>query len=142
MTAFSTIVGAIVTALQGAPAVSPQVYRARMRPIAEQHTTAVVVRLQDAQAERFAINGAPVNQSTTIAVECYARSSTLDPDVAVDTLLADVYAKLAADTTLGGLVSDLFVTGIAWDFDMDAQHTACATLTCLVQHRTANLNIT
>lgn len=141
MTAFATVVAAMVSALQSAPAVSPQVFRARMRPLAEQHSTAVVVRIQDAQAQRFAIQGAPVDFATTIAVECYARSATQDADVAVDQLLSDVYAKLAADTTLGGLVQDLFAASLAYDFDVDAERTACVTVTYQVQLRTANLTI-
>lgn len=141
-TAFNAIVTAMVAALSAATAVSPNIFRARLRPMAEQHTTAVVVRLQDAQPQRFAIAGAPVDFDTTIAVECYARTSTTTADVAVDALVEAVYAKLAADTTLGGLVGDIFMQSANWDFDADGEQTACATLTFKVVHRTANLTIT
>lgn len=140
-TAFAGIVAAMVDALSSAPAVSAQVYRARMRPMAQQHTTAVVVRIQDAQADRAAMQGAPVDFVTTIAVECYARSATQTPDLAVDDLLAAVYAKLAADSTLGGLVGDLYPSTLQYDFDTDAEQTACVTLTYQVVHRTANLSL-
>lgn len=142
MTAFNTIVGAIVAALQAATPVSNQVYRARMRPVAAQFTDAVVVRIANAQAQRFDIGGAPVDFTTNIAIECYARSATLAPDVAVDALLAAAYARLMADTSLGGLVMDLNLTEINYDFDAEAEQLACATLTLEVRHRVSSTTLT
>ena len=141
-TIFAGIVSAMVSALSAAPAVSAQIFRARLRPLAQQHTTAVVVRVQESQAERAAMHGAPVDFTTTIAVECYARSATTSADLAADDLLAAVYAKLAADSTLAGLVGDLYPTAINYDFDADGEQTACVTLFYTVVHRAANLIIT
>lgn len=140
-TAFSAITTAIVAALGAGTPVSPNIYRARLRPMAQQHATAVAVRLQNAFTERFAVANAPVDYDTTMAVECYARSSTTTADVAVDALLEAVYARLASDSTLGGLVGDIWVAALNWDFDADAEQTACVTLTYKVLHRTANLTI-
>lgn len=141
-TVISQVVGAIVTTLGAATPVSTSIYRTRMRPIAAESADAVVVRPVDSQIERFAINGAPMNLQTTIAVECYARAGAATaPDAAVDALLAAVYAKLQADTTLGGLVMDLFVSRIGFDFDVDGEHTACATLSLEVAHRSSNLSL-
>lgn len=141
-TVISQVVGAIVTALGTATPVSASIYRTRLRPIADDKADAVVVRPVGAQIERFAINGAPMNLQTTIAVECYARAGTATaPDVAVDALLAAVYAKLQADTTLGGLVMDLFINRVSYDFDVDEQGTACATVSLEVAHRASNLSL-
>lgn len=140
-TVFAGIVAAVVARLQQAPAVSGQVHRARMRPIAAQWSTAVVVRLLQAELDRLAISGAPINVDTTLVVECYARSTTLEPDLAADQLLQDVYARLATDPTLGDLVADLMPVGLAYDFDSDAERLACVSITYLVRHRTASLTL-
>lgn len=96
----------------------------------------VAIRLLDAQLERFAVKDAPFNVDTILAVECYARGAAgVSPDLAVDALLAAVYGRLAADPSLGGLVQDLEPTSINFDFDVDGESSACATLTYLVRHR-------
>lgn len=138
-TAFSSIVGAIVAKLQQAPAASQQVYRTRLRPLASQHSDAVVVRLVSSMPSMGAITGAPVDWITSIAVECYARTTITTPDQAVDSLLAAAFAKVMSDTTLGGLCGDLFPAGVTADFDADGEQTACITLHLEVQHRTSNL---
>lgn len=140
-TVFAGIVAAMVARLQTAPAVSTQIHRARMRPLAADWTSAVVVRIQDAQLDRLAIAGAPINTDTTIVVECYARSASLSPDLAADALLQAVYARLAADPTLGALVADCQPTSLAYDFDADADRTACVLITYLVRHRTQSLTL-
>ncbi len=143
MTAFGTIVAAIVTLLQSATAVSAVVDRARLRPVTEGMDDAVVVRIQGANnIERFAIRNAPVDWDTNIAIECYARHSTaVSGDAAVDALLAKVYAKLAQDPTLGNLVMDLMPTELEYDFATAAENLCCVTLTLKVLHRTNNLTL-
>jgi hypothetical protein len=141
-TALATLVGSIVTVLSTATAVSSQIYRARMRPMAAQHTDAVVVRILSATPDRVELGGAPIDFTTLVAIECYARSATTTPDLAADTLLANVYAKLMADTSLGGTVMDINLTAIDYDFDADADNTACITLTLSVRHRTSSTTLT
>ena len=142
MTAFASIVGAMVAALSAAPAVSPQIHRARVRPVAADWSTLVAVRPLGAELQRFAVQGAPMNVDTRIAVECYARASAgQSPDLAVDALLAGVYARLSADNTLGGLVSDLVPQSLDYDFDADGEATACATLTFTAVHRVQNATL-
>lgn len=137
-TAFGTIVAALKTALEAAPAASARVYRARLQPVAAQHADAVVVRIQSSTPERFAILNSPTDWDTTIEIECYARSGTLTADAAVDALLAKVWAKLAADTSLGGLVMDVNPVSLEYDFAGEADQMACVTLGLRVLHRTAN----
>lgn len=140
-TVFSNVVGAIVQALEAGTPVSPNISRARIKPLAAEWQTAVVVRLQESQLDRMAIRGAPINTDTTVVVECYARSTSLSPDQAVDQLMQDAYARLAADPTLGGLVSDCQPQSINFDFDSEQDRMGCALITCLVRHRTQSLNL-
>lgn len=139
-TAFGTIVAGIKSALDASPAVSSMVERARLDAVPEQQETAVVIRLESAQAERFAILNGPTDWDTTIAIECYARSAgaSQSADAAVDSLLASVWARLAADTSLGNLVMDLNPVSLEYDFDGKADDMACVTLALLVKHRTNN----
>lgn len=142
MTAFAAIVGAMVDALGASPAVSPQIHRARVRPVAADWATLVAVRPLDATLEPFAIQGGPMNVDTRIAVECYARARPgQPPDVAVDALLGAVYARLAANSTLGGLVGDLVPVGLSYEFDADGDATACVTVTYTAVHRVQNATL-
>jgi hypothetical protein len=64
-----------------------------------------------------------------LAVECYARASAgTSPDEAVDPLVQSVYARLMTDPTLGGAVNLIEAQDISFDFDVDGEQTACATL--------------
>lgn len=138
MTSFvSQAVAAIVAALNAGTPVAPQVARVRLRPLAATATTAVVVRPLNSEVSEMAlIPGYPVSWTSAIAVECYARSSVAQaPDVAVDSLLEAAYARLMADTTLGGVVVALQPQSIAWDFDADGEQTTCATLVFNARHR-------
>jgi hypothetical protein len=140
-TAFGTIVAAIKTRLEAAPAVSAQVWRARLTPVAAQHLDAVVVRIQSGIASRFGILNGPMDWDTTIDIECYARSTTLTADAAVDALLAKVWARLAADSSLGGLVMDLNPTEVNYDLAGEGDQLACVTLSLKVLHRTQNQSL-
>lgn len=142
MTVFAAIVGAVVGVLSAPTAVSPNIFRARMRPIAAQHSTAVVVRLGSAIADRGDMGGAPVDFTTQLSVECYDRSTTTTPDLVADALLGDVYARIMADASLGGLVMDTNLTGIDYDFDETAEKTACITLHLAVRHRASSTTLT
>lgn len=141
MTIFAGVVSAVVAALGSGSPVSSNIFRARVRPLAEGWTTAVAVRLQGAELARFTMRGAPINVDTQLVVECYARSSALQPDQAADALLGSVYARLAADPTLGGLAADIEPQSLEYDFDAMADNTACISITYLVRHRAASLNL-
>ena len=141
-TAFASIVGAMVAALSAGTPVSPNIFRARLRPIAAQHNTAVVVRLIQPTPTRGPIKGAPVDWLVSVAVECYARSSTTTPDLAVDALVKAVYGRLMADSSLGGATSDLAEGPISYDFDADGEQTACAMLIFQASRRTSELTLT
>ena len=122
-------VAAIVAALSAGTPVASQVARVRLRPLAATQTFAVVVTPLQAEASPAAINpNLPVSWTSAIRVECYARTSAATtPDVAVDSLVEAVYARLMADPTLGGVVVSLQPQSLSWDFDADADQTVCAT---------------
>jgi hypothetical protein len=141
MTVFAGIVTAAVAALNSGAPVSANVCRARVRALPESWQTAVSVRMQGADFERFTMRGAPVNVDTQLVVECYARSTTLQPDQAADALLGSVYARLALDPTLGGLVADLEAQSLEYDFESLADQAACISITYLVRHRAQSLSL-
>lgn len=143
-TQFNAIVTAMVAALNAGTPVAPQVDRVRLRPMAKTTDRAVVVRPDEAGAGEVAIYpNAPVSWTSAMVVECYARSSAgTAPDVAVDSLLEDAYARLMTDPTLGGVVSSLEPKTLKWDFDVDGEQTACATLVFHALRASAGLTIT
>lgn len=138
MTSFvSATVAAIVAALSSGTPVATQIARVRLRPLAQAQAQAVVVRPLQAEVIEQALSpGYPVSWTSAISVECYARSGVATaPDVAVDSLLSAVFARLMADPTLGGVVLSLQPKNIAWDFDADGEQTTCATLVLHARHR-------
>lgn len=127
-TLVSAATAAICAALQASPAVAPQVARVRMRPLAANTTAAVVVRPQSAEVTARTMGG-PKTWVCRIAVECYAKTTTATaPDAAVDALLQAAYARLMADATLAGAVARIEPEAIAYDFDVDGESTACASI--------------
>lgn len=138
MSVFNDIAAAIVTALSASPAVSSSITRNRVRPLAEEQTSGVVVRILSSQATPFAVQGGPMLWDTLIGIECYGRSATLSADEATDALLEAVYERLAANASLGGLAEDLQIQAVTWTQDAADKAIGCATAEYLVRHRTAN----
>ncbi len=140
-TAFSIITAAVVAALEADPPVSENIFRARDRSIVEEVENAVNVEFAGAIPEAGAIAGAPVDWRTRIVIECYARTSISSPDVVVDPLLENVFARMAADTTLGGLVVDVGYPTVEAENDAQAQKTGWIRLVFTILHRTNNLTL-
>lgn len=134
MTIVNTVVTAAMAALQGA---APVVGRVRLRPLSSTTLTAVVVRPVSSEVfDAPELTGYPYAWNTLIAVECYARSTSLQaPDASVDALLADVYSRLMTDLTLGGSVITLVPQGLTYDFDVDGEQTVCVTFTFIARQR-------
>jgi hypothetical protein len=141
MTAFADITAAFIAALSTAPAVSANIFRARDRTIAENQATALNVQFDGSEPYAGAMHGAPVDWISKISVECYARSSVTSGDLAVDPLLSAAYARLAADTTLGGRVADIGAPNILTEYDSQGQKTGWVRMTYSVQHRTSHLTL-
>lgn len=142
MTAFVDITAAMVAALETAPAISENIFRARNRPVAAQHDTALNVQFDASEAARGAMKGAPKDWTSRYTVECYAVATPdQSPDLAVDPLLNGVNARIEADTTLGGIVGDIWLAGIEAEYNAEGKKTGWIRMTYLVQHRTSNLTL-
>lgn len=137
-TAFARAIGAMQTALQASPAVSPNVFRARARVVPQQMVTAIVVRPGQAERDASVGQGAMAVWTTAVAVDCYARGTAATPvDDAVDALMGAAVERLMQDPSLGGLVGSIDPQAVTWDFDVDGEQTACATVTFYLRHATA-----
>ena len=136
-TIINQAVTAIVAALQASPAVATSIGRINLRPTAQALTHAVMVRpLGSEVIEASMISSLPMTWTTTIAVECHARTTgATSADVAVDALLESVYARLMADPSLGGVVLGLQPQNVSFDFDADGDKPACAPLVLHARHR-------
>lgn len=134
MSRLTATVDAIMAALAGA---APKVDRVRLRPLAASDDSAVVVRPDAAEGPDYELaTGHPVAWVQTVDVECYARVTPgVAPDLAVDPLLSDVYGRLMADPTLGGAVHGITPVRVAYDFDVDGEKVACATLSLSINQR-------
>lgn len=141
-TLINTAVTAIVSALTSGTPVCSQIDRVRLRPVAQGVPLAVAVRPVQSEVLQFQLSSLPVSWSSTISVECYAKSGAATaPDVAVDALVESVYSRLMADPTLGGAVVSLQPKGVSFDFDADGEHTTCASLVFQVLHRSAGATL-
>jgi hypothetical protein len=137
-TAFLDITAAVVAILNAAPAVSETILQANDRHVPESKVNALNVYHAGSKPEDGAIYGAPIDWTTGIVIECYAKTSTETSDVAVDPLIKAVYGRLASDRTLGGLVEDIGVPTIQMDYDSKGQRTGWAVMKYPVEHRTSN----
>lgn len=140
-TAFFNVVSAVKAQLEAAPAVCKSIHRARTYVFPDQETEAVSVQFEQALPAQGAIAGAPIDWTTRITVECYARSVTESGDVAVDPLLQRVAERLSSDPSLGGLVSDLELVGIEAENTAEGKKTGWVRLTYKADHRTYNGNL-
>jgi hypothetical protein len=138
ITAFSGIVGQVVDLLRQEPAVSPNVYRSRGRVIPKQNETAVEVTWDGAMPKAGAILNAPIDWSTRITIECYARALDVGGDEAVDPVLMAVYNRMAANPTLFGCVFDIGSPALEAEFGADGERTGWVRMTYVVTHRTKN----
>jgi len=137
-TAFSQVVAAVVAALQAQPPVCASIHRARTYVFPEQEAEAISVQWEQSLPQTGTIAGAPIDWSTRITVECYARSVRDSGDVAVDPLLERVYARLAADPSLGGVVTDLQLAGMEAENTSEGKKTGWVRLLYVADHRTYN----
>ena len=141
MTQFVDIVTAFITALSSTPAVSANIFRASDVAIPENATDAVNVVLEGSQPYEGAISGAPIDWTTKVVVQCYAKSLTQSGDQAVDPLLAKVFERLASNPTLSGKVAYIGVPALDTEYNAQGQKTGWIGLSYLVQHRTSNLTL-
>ena len=142
-TRFLSITKAVETELQKGVPVAGLVERNRSRVLASTVRTAVVVRQGQAKVDQVAGRVQAVPWLTSIQIDCYGRASTNQAaDEVVDGVLQLVQQRLGLDMTLGGVAGGLALQGIAWDFDVDGDSTACATATYYVRHSASAADLT
>lgn len=139
-TAFAKVVSAVIARLSAQPAVCKAIYRARAHAIPDQDDEAISVQWERSLPAPGTINGAPIDWSTTVTVDCFARTASANGsgDVAVDPLLERVFERLGADPTLGGLIDDLVIAGVEAENTAEAKKTGWVRLTYVADHRTSN----
>lgn len=135
---FSKVTSAVMAVLRASPPVCKAVYRARSGVIPESDDEAISVQWEQGLPRPGAIAGAPIDWQTRITVDCFARSTSVTGDVAVDPLLEKVYERLAANPTLGGMVDDLVIAGIEAESTEGGKKTGWVRLTYIAEHRTDN----
>ena len=139
--AFSAITAALVATLGATPAVSTNIFRARARQLAEEHADAINVQFDSSVPQAGAIHGAPVDWVSTFTVECFARSVAMSGDLAVDPIVLAVYNRIMADTTLGGLVTDINPPSIEAEYATAGEKTGWMNMTFQILHRTSSLTL-
>lgn len=142
-TRFLTISKAVEAVLQEGGPVAGLVERNRSRVLASSVRTAVVVRQGQAKVDQVAGRVQAAPWLTSIQIDCYGRASAdLAADEVVDGVLKAVHQRLGLDVTLDGIAGGLALQGIAWDFDVDGESTACATATYFVRHSASAADLT
>lgn len=135
MTVYARITTALVELLRAPTPVAELIYRAQVKPINSSANTAVVVYPAESVIDRLAMRGAPMNLDSVYFVECYARSTTDDADLAIDALLGVVYQRIADNPTLDGSVMDVIISSIRFDFGLEIDRLGVAILTLSIKHR-------
>lgn len=100
-TAFDDVVDAFKAVLQQNPAVCPVVESDQVDQIPEDVAQAVEVEWVGAVPQEAGIEGQPVEWNARVRVGLYARKSGSSARADAGTLLAAVFARLAANTDLG-----------------------------------------
>jgi hypothetical protein len=140
-TAHMAVRDALISALLAATALAGgRVVGNRRRPMAAEHASQIYVYLEESIASHEIIG--TTDWRTRIRVECVARTASgVSADDAADALAQDVYARVLADTTLGGKAIDTIAQAMAWTEDeQDTQLSACQLLFS-VWHATPDASI-
>lgn len=145
-TVVSTVVGAIVAALEEAPAVATEVWRVRFAPTAPEVTAAVAVRPVSCEPDVTGLAyGVPGVWLVRVALELTARATADDANTAelrLDALLQGTLNRLMADPTLAGaLPLGMEPTAIVYEFDAAGDQLATCNLQILARMR-AQSNLT
>lgn len=139
-TAHMGIVSALVALLKADPPVAGgRVYPGRTRAIGVDTPTGVVVMLGRSGSRLAEVKGGRTSWSTLVTIECYGRMEGGAPGDAADPIVEAVFARLAGDPGLGGLVMDtapLEGDTLQWDYDQLDTNLGCISAKFVVQHQT------
>ena len=135
------IVQAIAQRLQDDPAiVADRIYVNRRRPLGNDKTRAIVVRLGRALSHEVKQLGGRTTWDTLIEIECYGRDGADEvPGTVADQVLEAVFDNLDAGAGLGYGVMDIEPLAgdtLAWDFEELDNSVACVSARFVVKHQT------
>ena len=134
-----TILSAFVTALAGTAQVSTRIYRSRTQVLTKDQAPALVVRWT---ADQFAAGWVADKQERqlTILLDIYTRGAV--PDELADPILVDAHARIMADSTLRGLVIDIYAGSAAFDIEQADGDAGFLTQEYLVTYRHKGTDLT
>ncbi len=141
-TAFDAIEDAFASKLSAATPVCANILVDQADPLPADYTSAVNIIPVGADPQQLgAITGNPVDWLTQIHVKCYANANATSPRPAANALAGAVYARLAADPSLG--IAGVFIgePTLSWEFDQATTRMAICILAYSVQHRTSSLTL-
>ena len=141
-TAFDGIEDAVVALLQAATPVSTRIETAEARPLAGQFVDGVIVRLTTTAMEPAAVYGGPLIVNSTLEIELRKLGPVGQSAAkALGPLLAAVNGRLAAATTLGGLVMDCAIQSIDFETTPGEKPAHSCLTTWAVEHQVSRATL-
>lgn len=138
MSAFLDLAAAARTAMLASPALAGgHVYVGRDRPMPTDRTQQIDVQLISSRGRAATLDGTFSRWDTAIGLTLRVRANAAqDGDTAVDGLLADVFARMAAATPPAGAGRWTLQPDVQWSVD-EADRTLCeAQLVLRIEHFT------
>ena len=130
-----TILARVAAVLAGTNGVGTRIYRSRVEALSRAETPALLIEPVGDVPTQDTL--ATMSWSMTFRVSVVVRGTL--PDQQADAAAVDVYAKIMADATLDGLVTDLIPTGIEFQMLDADQPVGITTISFSATYRT-NLN--
>lgn len=123
----------------GTPLVGGRVFEGRDLPLGSDVASQIHVFLDDSTPEGNILTGAPMDWESKVEIVIRARKSgSNSAEKVADSIWFDVWSRVMADQSLGGLVQ-LFTAGpMERDRDRTDPDVAAFTWSFTVQHRTTN----
>lgn len=115
--AFLGLSDAVVTALNTPTALAGgRIRRGRGVPVPTSHATAIDVHVQRSTADTQYLSGSLLRWETLVGIDLYARAAAgTDGEAAIDTLLQDVFTRMAGATPPSGVIGWVLEPAITWD---------------------------
>jgi hypothetical protein len=139
-----TIRDTVAALYDAAPALAGgRIYENRNLPLPDGAESQIQVYRIESEPDRPLLGShAPVHWSTEIEIVVKARKGAATAEVVADEIMADCYARVMADQTLGGQIAVVEPGSITWDQDEAATTVAVARWRFRVWHTTENNVIT
>lgn len=126
------ILDAFVAALAGTTGVSTRIYRSRTQALTRDQAPALVVRWTQDQFGGVWVSDKQERQ-LTVMLDVYHRGDV--PDALADPVLVDAHSRIMANSTLRGLVIDIYAGDAANDADQADKDAGFISQQYLVKYR-------